>query len=507
MKQYKTMLLSGLLCATLLGGCASTTAPSGGGGTTTTSPTTSGGTTATIIPTASVDTSGLFTPEQDDYAIDWQSQSYTTIALENGDATITNSGVYVLSGTLQDGSVTVNVDKTADSGTVYVVLNGVNINSNTGTPIVVQEAKKAVLLLADGTTNVVTQGAITTDDTEFPSAAIYSKADTVITGEGILKVTTQYNDGITSKDDLIITDGNIEINAVGDGLVGKDLLAIEQANIAINAGKDGLRSTNTTDADRGNVVINSGTITVLANNDGIQAEKVLLISGGDFDITTGGGYSGSIKTAETGGRFGMGTAATTTTTTEESMKGIKAGTEIVVKGGNFTLSTYEDAVHSNGNVAIEQGEFTLQAGDDGVHGDGNVSIIGGTVNIQNSYEGIEGANITISGGNVQATSTDDGFNVSQAGGSLTISGGTVSITAGGDGIDSNGNLTITGGEIIIDQSAIGAGDSALDYDGALTFTGGTVTDQNGTTIDPTVRTGPGGGKGAGGAGQRPNRQQ
>lgn len=364
-----------------------------------------------------ITTTGSITVNSSDdyYFTDWKSQSYTEINLASGSASITRSGIYVLSGTLADGSVTVNVDKDADTGTVFLVLNNASIASRAATPINIIEAKKAVIILEQGSTNTVTQGSIQTTDTEFPSAAIFSKADTAITGSGSLNVTTEYNDGITSKDDLIITGGNITIKAAQDGIVGKDLLYVESAVINITSGKDGMRATNDTDADRGNTLIASGTITINAADDGIRAEKLLEIKDGQINITS-------------------------------------------------------------------------------------------------SYEGLEGSSVTVSGGKISIVSSDDGINANSNTGAITISGGEISIKAGGDGIDSNGSLTISGGNIVIDISVVGQADTPLDYDGTGTFTGGTITDQNGNAIDPSVRTGPGGmggGKGgmggAGGKGTRPSR--
>lgn len=560
--KVQSILMAGVLTALLLSGCSGVGAASSGAS----AEQTAGQSTGAVTGTSAVQNVS-FATVADDYFFDWSAQSYTEIDLAQGDVTLTKSGVYVLAGSLTDGSVTVNVDKNADEGTVYLVLNGASLNSESGTPLWIAEAKKVCLLLEAGTENTVTQGAITTTDTEFPSAAVFSKADMTITGSGALTVTTQYNDGITSKDDLLITGGTLRVTAVGDGIVGKDLLAVETADITIDAGKDGMRATNATDEGKGNVILAGGTFAVTAANDAIQAEKTLQIDGGTFSLQTGGGYAGSIKTSETMGGFGGGrggdlagvppanigngeaptgtppadpaegtaTEGTppeppsgtgepasaegqmpdvqqtveqeddveTQTAESDSKKALKAGGNLIVNGGSFTLSAYEDAVHANGNVTIADGTFAIQAGDDAVHADASVVISGGTLNIQNSFEGVEGANVTLAGGTVNIVSDDDGVNVNSQTGVLTMDGGAVSVKAGGDGVDSNGNLVINGGTLTIDTSLIGSGNNALDYDGTYSGTGGTVLDENGSAIDPSVRTGPGGGGGGKGGGTRP----
>ena len=135
----------------------------------------------------------------------------------------------------------------------------------------------------------------------------------------------------------------------------------------------------------------------------------------------------------------------------------------------------------------------IATGDDGIHADDALVISDGDINITESYEGIEGLTITIDGGNISIVSSDDGLNA--AGGAdssgfggmgtdmfasnddiwIEINGGYLYVLAGGDGVDSNGNLTINGGEVYIDGPSDG-GNSAIDYgdNAAAYINGGTV---------------------------------
>ena len=56
---------------------------------------------------------------------------------------------------------------------------------------------------------------------------------------------------------------------------------------------------------------------------------------------------------------------------------------------------------------------------------------------------------------------------------MHISGGVISVSASGDGVDVNGDLEMSGGELYVNGPESG-GDGALDYDGSFTLTGGTV---------------------------------
>ncbi len=404
---------------------------------------------------------------------------------------ITKSGTYEFSGDYTTSTITVNVDKDADEGIVYLVLNQANINSQDSTPINVIEAKDVVIVLEGQ--NTVTQGAITTTDEEFPSAAIYSKADTVIIGDGSLDVTTSYNDGINSRDDLVIEGATINVDAVEDGIVGKDFLAIKEANLSITAGKDGLKASNTDEADKGNTLIVSGQLNINAQNDGISAEQILQIDGGSFDIKTGGGFVEVLNDITVG--EGSGNTVQPSSLLEDSMKGLK-GLNILLNGGELSISSYEDAVHADENLIINGGEYNILTGDDALHAELDLIINDIDLAVEDGYEGIEGSTITINGGDISVNVLDDAMNASSDSGYIVITGGTIYLACQGDGIDSNGDLFIEGGEIVIDVNAVyTGGDSELDVTGEYSITGGSVTDAMGNQVDANQTDGMGGGTG------------
>lgn len=502
---------------------------------------------------ASVKTADLVTWDEEDTVTAWTAAGSTAITLtgtsaaadgagatvQGGTVTITEAGTYVLSGTLSDGQII--VDEQA-KGTVRLVLNGAHLTDSDNAPIYIKEAGKVVITLQEGTDNSVTDGAayVFADGAEDePGAAIFSKADLTVNGTGKLTVTGNYNDGITGKDDLKIMSGTIEVQAADDGIVGKDMIAIQDGYITVHAEGDGLKSTNEKDAAKGFIAIAAGTFDITAGNDGIQAETAVVIDSGAYTLVTGGGQENAeVKTGDQGGPgmgggggFGQrsedgaipapgeaegtppqmdaapeadipqaaesGTAAavqTDTTAAAEtesvSTKGLRAGGDLTINGGSFKINSADDAVHSNSSISVTDGEFQISTGDDGIHADALVFLSGGTLDITKSYEGIEGADITISGGEIHVTASDDGVNV--AGGNdtntaagtqaqdsfsstgsnlLTISGGTLTVDAAGDGLDSNGSVTMTGGTVIVNGPE-NSGNGALDYDGTFNITGG-----------------------------------
>ncbi len=118
--------------------------------------------------------------------------------------TISSAGIYQISGTLTDGQVIVD---TQDEEDVTLILAGVDITSQSSAPIYIVSAEKVILTLAAGFENVITDGdsTVNLDENSEPNAAIFSKDDLTINGEGSLTVNANYNNGIASKDDLKIT--------------------------------------------------------------------------------------------------------------------------------------------------------------------------------------------------------------------------------------------------------------------------------------------------------------
>jgi len=460
--------------------------------------------------------------KDEDLDSSWNAASATNITLNGTSATsdgggvvvkgstitIGEAGTYVVSGTLKDGQIVIAATK---DDTIKLVLNGVNITCSTGAPIYASKSDKVIITLADNTENTVTDGGtqFTYADAaaEEPDAAVFSKNDLTINGSGTLTVNASFNNGIGTKDDLVIASGNIIVKAVNHGLRGRDSLTVVDGNFTISAGNDGIQSNNDEDTEKGWISLEGGSYNIIAAHDGIQAETVLSVLAGSYEITTGDGTSTITST--------LNVTTTDTTTTEaisDSYKGLKANTDLAITGGKFIINSVDDAIHSNNNIAITNGEFAIESGDDGVHADADLAISGGTINVSKSYEGLEGATINISGGTIDIVSSDDGINA--AGGSsdvvrkvaspteenaatseaidrndngkfrkdsfsssgnyyVNIAGGNVTVNAGGDGIDSNQDITISGGTIVVLINST-RDNEAMDYDGIYTVTGGTI---------------------------------
>lgn len=431
--------------------------------------------------TASIQTDHTQIEFDDEDLIDsYNKDTCTIINLSGKTNEITSPGTYLISGTIDDGNIQVN---SSSKGTVRLIFNGVNITSDDAAPVLISDASKVIITLVSGTQNIITDNRPASLEDDY-SGAISSKADLVINGTGKLEVNGNNRNGIKSSDDLKIVSGDYTITSSEDGIVGKDCLCIKEGTFSINAGDDGMKSTYDTDDTKGYVIIENGTYNITSGNDGIQSEHSLTIYGGTYNIKTGEGAAQSLLKSENmnvnpGTRFGKDFKNSTTETTSSdssssSIKGLKCNTEMIISGGEFIIDSEDDSIHTNGSVNILGGTFSLSSGDDGIHADELIQIDNGRITINKCYEGIESAVININGGDISVTSSDDGLNASDGSTpSLNINGGKLYVNASGDGLDSNGTMSISGGEVIV-EGPTDNGNTALDFERTLTITGGTV---------------------------------
>ncbi len=392
------------------------------------------------------------------------------VKISGNTITINSAGTYYITGSISDGNIIVEAGKNDE---VQLVLDNAFITSKQTAPINGIEADKLTITLLDNSTNIVTDNSsytkFTDAESQEPDGTIFTKTDLVINGNGKLLVNANYLDGIVSKDGLKIINSNIEITSKDDGIRGKDYIAINNATIDIVSGGDGIKSTNNIDTELGYIAIEGGKISIDSEADGIQAETILNISSNTIiNINTKGEITSSNNNNNEfyrGGYKGAPTVNSTDSENSKSSKGLKAGKEITINGGNIEITSTDDSIHSNGIVIVNSGNMKLSSGDDGIHADTNIAINGGDIDILKSYEGIESAYIEINGGTISVVASDDGINV--AGGNdssamnqrpgqnnfndvgssnrkLVINDGNISVNAAGDGLDANGSIYING---------------------------------------------------------------
>lgn len=193
--------------------------------------------------------------------------------VDGSTVTITAEGVYVVSGSLDDGQLAVEAPEDAK---VQIVLAGATIHNEDGPAVYVKQADKCFITLADGTQNALTDGAeyVLEDGSDEPYATLFSRADLTLNGTGALTVTSAYRHAVCSKDDLVITGGTYVVNAVEDALRGRDCVKIADGDFTLIAGGDGIKSNKDTKATKGFVSIDGGTFVIEAGDDGIHAPNL-----------------------------------------------------------------------------------------------------------------------------------------------------------------------------------------------------------------------------------------
>ena len=396
----------------------------------------------------------------------------TSIAVDGSGATasgstvtITSAGTYSISGTLTNGQVIVD---TNDDGVVRIILNGVDITCSSSSPVYIKDAAKAVIILADNTTNNLTDGtSYVFDDTENmePDAAIFSKSFISFYGNGALVVKGNYADGIAGKDGMVIKSGTITVTSKDDGIRGKDYLIVRDGNITVTSAGDGIKSTNADDTSLGYISIDKGIFDITSGGDAVTAQTKVEITYAEMNIKSGGGS-------------GTGTTTQGYTGTV-SAKGIKATSGIVINDGNILINSADDALHSPGDITINGGSATISTMDDAVHAEGICTVAGGTITITKCYEGFEGPSLNFTGGYVDLSSTDDAINGTKGtatetsdGSIVKISGGTILINASkGDGLDSNGSITMSGGTVVV-HGPTSSPEVCIDVNGTFDISGG-----------------------------------
>ena len=458
---------------------------------------------AVDIASFSIDTSGLFSKRDLDSSYDEASATKVTLAdagskaegdgvtVDGSTVTISAEGTYVISGTLSDGRVVVDVE---DGQKVQLVLKDAQVTSSTGTALYVRNADKVFVTLADSSSNVLAStGAATEEDDHTLDGTLFSADDLTINGAGELKVTSANGHGVVGKDEVTLVSGTLDIDAAKSGIQGKDSVAVKDGSYAITAGTDGIHAEHESNGAKGFVYVAGGTFDLEVQKDGIDASNDVLIDGGTFAIAAGddGIHSEYDLTVNDG-----------TIRVNKSYESLEGAT-VTVAGGDIDVAASDDGVNAtgvpsstntddtptkDGGQMPEGGEVPrdMQAPDGGqMPQDGPMPQDG-----QMPQDGPMPQDGQMPGGGRPGGRSSgfgegngDGFSNGHMGGgggdfendptaSVTISGGKLVITSGGDGIDSNGSLTVSGGQTYV-NGPTSDGDGALDCAGEATVTGGT----------------------------------
>jgi len=353
---------------------------------------------------------------------DGSTSTDASVRIDGQTVTITQAGTYQIAGTLDDGALIV---ESGENAKITLVLGGVSIKNSTGAAIQIATADDVTIELAEGTTNVLQSGeevdiATATESKEASGGALQSKVDLKIKGKGSLTVLGYLNNGIHCTKDLEIKTGNISVTALGHGIKGKNSVTVSGGTVTVTSGKDGITSDETENEEKGFVTIEDGEIIITSAGDGVSAETTLTVTGGVISIISGGGSANAQqKTDNMRDWWDFDNSASDDNSA--SCKGLKAGKALVISGGSITIDAQDDALHTDGDMTISGGECILSTGDDGAHAALSLTVLDGKITVLTSYEGLEANQITLAGGELDITASDDGINAN--GGSDGFSGG------------------------------------------------------------------------------------
>ena len=320
---------------------------------------------------------------------------------------------YVVSGTTTNGSFTVLGEKK-----YAVKLNGANITNPDSAALNLLSSKRAFIILADGTTNTLTDG---TGGSQ--KGALYCKGKLLFNGSGSLSVTGKTNNGIHSADYIVFNKGNniYVTSSANHGIKANDGIFVNGGILNVEVSAAAAKGINC----ESNIIINGGRTTVLTTGNGtydsddkeakgaagIKADSTLTVNGGELWL----------KSSGSGG------------------KGINMDMEAKFNGGSVYVVTTGSQYKSNNDTSSPKG----------IKADGNITISNGRIWVRTSGtngEGIETKKeLSVTGGEVASYAYDDAINSKST---MTISGGYVFAQGkNNDGLDANGNLYIKGGTV------------------------------------------------------------
>lgn len=270
----------------------------------------------------------------------------------NKDITITEEGVYVVSGTATESTIVVEA---ADTAKVQIVLDGASITNTDFPAIYVKSADKVFVTLV-GENNLSVTGEFVADGETNTDAVIYSKDDICLNGSGSLSISSS-NNAIKSNDDLKITGGTYTINAAGNGLSANDSIRIANGTFTISA-EDGIKAENDEDNELGYVYIQNGTFNITTNDNGIQGCAFVWIDGGTFDISSAECIEGTYVQINDGTLH----IAASDDGINASIKSSVYTPTLDITGGTLTIEMAQgdtDALDSNGYLYISGGKIDI----------------------------------------------------------------------------------------------------------------------------------------------------
>lgn len=214
------------------------------------------------------------------------SENATLIEANGDDVTVTGGGVsvegrriiisqegeYLVKGNLSNGQIHI---QTAEDKKVHLILENATLHCDFSAPIVCTQADKLIITIPNGTTSEVTD-AVSCEDTTA-KGSIYATCDLTINGTGTLKVSGNFNHGLSTDDVLKVVQTKCEVSAAEVALRGKDGVALVESAITVTVAEDAIKSNKKDNAEKGFVFVSGGSLNLTADDDCIQATSAVVL--------------------------------------------------------------------------------------------------------------------------------------------------------------------------------------------------------------------------------------
>lgn len=321
-----------------------------------------------------LDTTDLFSNRDLTQTAD--TSSAVTITAQDGKTeTITEEGVYIITGTAKNFTVKVDADNEAK---VQLVLDGLNVTNSDFPVIYVVSADKCFITTTDSTNSLSVTGSFTADGDTNTDAVIFSKADLVFNGTGTLEISSSGN-GISGKDDIKFTGGTYNITSVDDSVEANDSILVYDGTFNITSSKDGFHSEDSDDDSTGYVYIKGGNFTVSAESDAIQATTICQIDGGTLSLSGREGIEATYIEINDGN--------ITINASDDGINGAQKsksfGTPTIIFNGGYVKVTVgqgdTDAIDCNGDIIVNGGTIDVTSTMSSFDYDGTAQYNGGTI--------------------------------------------------------------------------------------------------------------------------------
>ncbi len=385
------------------------------------------------------------------------------IVLDKENININEPGTYIISGTLQDGKIVVDVPEEE----VKLVLDNANISSSKESPIHIKNAKRVIIVPDENTTNIVEESVASESGINLDTiSAIFSETDIVIMGKGELKLVSKNGSGVHGVKNVDMGAGTYDIEANISAVYSDQNINISGGEFGIATNKDSIYAADTMNIGGANIKIES-------KQAGISGKNAVNITGSDIYMECEADGVYTIGNLEVGGSDIVGNSKSNV---------IYAEGNVSINGGNFKMNSDKDNIKSIGDIDISGSDIECDSKLGAIYGGQTVSINGCGFKINNGQYGINAEVIAINGSNGDIT-TDTESIISRGEEELSIAGCEIDLVSDESVIVCKSNASIAGSNITIGSNLHDIEpESQVLVEGEITIINSDIKDNEGNKI-------------------------